>query len=472
MVPSGEDDFIREGTEFAFAAVNNLDVGQFFRRANIRLSVCAVDTDPVSFSVETRDGRLTRTTPSEVSLSRNLRLTSPGDRDRGIIVRSEDGNQLSVIVISEEFTSSDSFKVLPSVNLPNTEYEYYALSVPITETVVPTATPGEPELLQEPQGNSVIVIVTSQPNTQLTLTLSQEVDISSAQDIVQQISSTVINAGETVVFTLPNAGQTLYLNSLFDVTGSRVLSNKPIAFFTGHECGTLPAEMLFCDQMVEQIPPTSTWGTTFITSPIADRIEPDMFKFIASRDNTIIRAICNDSFLIEDIELDAGEIGEISSDQSCYYESTSPILVVQFSTADPNLPDGDPFMVVVPPVEQFQTQYIVNAFSAPSGPLSDAGFHYINVMVPVPFPSPEPFILTVLIDGSPVEGLVPVPCIFDTQIVCAFTAAMRVGVGLHSVETEEGGFPFGVVVYWQAFRVGQGYPGGMRQSPIACKLYQ
>lgn len=224
-----EDDFIREGTEFAFAAVNNLDVGQFFRRANIRLSVCAVDTDPVSFSVETRDGRLTRTTPSEVSLSRNLRLTSPGDRDRGIIVRSEDGNQLSVIVISEEFTSSDSFKVLPSVNLPNTEYEYYALSVPITETVVPTATPGEPELLQEPQGNSVIVIVTSQPNTQLTLTLSQEVDISSAQDIVQQISSTVINAGETVVFTLPNAGQTLYLNSLFDVTGSRVLSNKPIA---------------------------------------------------------------------------------------------------------------------------------------------------------------------------------------------------------------------------------------------------
>ena len=62
---------------------------------------------------------------------------------------------------------------------------------------------------------------------------------------------------ETLVL---NRMQTLYISSLDDLTGSRVVSNKPIAFISGHECGTLPNNVLFCDQLVEQIPPTSTWG--------------------------------------------------------------------------------------------------------------------------------------------------------------------------------------------------------------------
>jgi len=154
--------------------------------------------------------------------------------------------------------------------------------------------------------------------------------------------------------------QTLYISSLDDLTGSRVVSDKPIALISRHERGPLPNNVLFCDQLVEQIPPTSTWGRQFITTSIATRTQYDMLKVVASRDGTVFNGHCTSSGdqLLTPVRtnLAGGEVAElqISSNQSCYFEASNPVLLVQFSVSSnvDGVTNADPFMVIIPPVGQ------------------------------------------------------------------------------------------------------------------------
>ena len=74
-------------------------------------------------------------------------------------MRSLQGEALSVVALAEEFTSVDSFKVLPCVYLPDSGYEYYAVSVPILTVELDYEEQYDgPEFL-DPLGNSAIVIV-------------------------------------------------------------------------------------------------------------------------------------------------------------------------------------------------------------------------------------------------------------------------------------------------------------------------
>ena len=75
-----------------------------------------------------------------------------------------------------------------SILLPVDIYEYYAVSVPIARIPVydyDDGTPSEGEF-EEAQGNSAIVIVTSEKETVLNITLTQTVAIT-AEDLLQQI---------------------------------------------------------------------------------------------------------------------------------------------------------------------------------------------------------------------------------------------------------------------------------------------
>jgi len=55
----------------------------------------------------------------------------------------------------------------------------------------------------------------------------------------------------------------------YDVTGMFVNSSKPIAVYGGHSCAFVPTpNVLFCDHIVEQIPPVSELGTTHVVPPI------------------------------------------------------------------------------------------------------------------------------------------------------------------------------------------------------------
>ncbi len=409
------------------------------------------------------------TAPTEVELkAEDVNLDSEKTRDQAIIVRSEAGDQLSVVAYAEEHTSSDTFKVMPGVRLPDSGYEYYAVSVPRAGLRV-TSMFTQAEVAAPLQGKSAMVIVTTEDNTEISITLTQDIANIDANDIMDQIGGgNILTAGEMYTFTFSRGAQTLYLASEDDLTGSRVVSSKPITFISGHECGTIPFNIHYCDQLIEQLPPTSTWGERFITAPIAARAAVDIFKVLASRDGTIFQSSCFSDILT----LDSGEFREfnVSSTSFCYFESNQPVLVVQFSVASDldQVLAGDPFMVVVPPIEQYRNSYNISTFNTSIEDPTQAGMNYINILIAANSTSPD----EIRLDGQPVPPTVQfreISCIFSEGI-CAYAAQMNVSSVSHILTTINSNAKVNAIVYWLSFHVGSGYFAGMTQNPIACKF--
>ena len=468
---SADEKFESQGDEFYLSIFSNYEPSEYFRIGKLRLAVEPVGREMTTFMVDALGAQTVYTAPEEVSMDSGLLdLERVSTRDKAIFVKSEAGDPLSVVAYVEEFQSSDTFKVFPCVSQPVAAYEYYAVSVPQSFIVLPPV-PDYPDYedVLDPQGNSAIVIVTTEENTVLNVTLTQNVSISGASDIVGQIGTDLLRSGEQVSFQLSARGSTLYLASLDDLTGSRVVSNKPIAFITGHECGTLPHNIQYCDHLVEQITPTSTWGRQFIISTIATRKDFDTFRIIASRSDTSVSVACT----ITDVPpLNLNTDGSfiefhINSTDSCYLESNQPILLAQFSVSSlvDRVFNSDPFLVIIPPVEQYRSSYVFNTFTGTRS-LFRSGQNYINILLPAGVGHEG-----LRLDEQPLSDDASVTSILCTSsdTVCATTVQLTVSDDRHNLNHIDDGAQFSAIVYWLSYRVAHGYSVGMTQNPIACE---
>ena len=92
--------------------------------------------------------------------------------------------------------------------------------------------------------------------------------------------------------------------------------------------------------------------------------------------------------------------------------------MVQFSVGS-NLDQvlaGDPFMVVVPPIEQYQNSYNISVFNSSVEDPTQAGMNYINILIPADSTSPD----EIQFDGQPVPPTVQfreLSCIFSEGFV-------------------------------------------------------
>ncbi|CAH1792146.1 unnamed protein product [Owenia fusiformis] len=133
-------------------------------------------------------------------------------------------------------------------------------------------------------------------------------------------------------------------NTVHDVTGTVVKSNKAISLFSGHSC---------CPGLaLEQLPPMSTWGTEFVVQPIYKSKmrynwrEHTTLRVIASEDNTSV-GVKNDGL---QAYINKGEYYEvrISNITYMYIVCSKPCLVLQYW----------PTMVIIPPL----SSYISNTY--------------------------------------------------------------------------------------------------------------
>ncbi len=463
---AGEESFTTEGNSFFVGFFANLN----YKIINkVWFAVDSVSNQEVTVFVQSPLNSEVKnyTTPIEFEFQADrINLQSPAERNKGVYIYSNDGDPLSVIALAEKEYSSDAFKVLPCVHHPSNGYEYYAVSVPISR--IPKQDEDYPGEFLDIGGRSALVIVTTEDDTTLQITLTQNVDLL-ADDLKAQVPKGEIQAGETVAINILKSIQTLYLGSNEDLSGSRVVSDKPIAFFSGHECGTVgPSNISFCDHMNEQIPPTATWGKQFITAPLAKRTSGDTFKIIASRDNTIVQIGCTNDELTS-ISLDKGEISQfvISSESSCYFMSNLPILLVQFSMSSnvDNVFLSDPFMIIVPPVEQYRSRYNIHLFRSSVSTINQIGSYFLNILIPADT-SPSGIRLN---DREFLNSeLIPITCP-DGEGICAYSILVE-GVTNSSILRHVDGMIINANVYWYEFRVGYGYFAGMTQRPVACEF--
>ena len=229
-----------------------------------------------------------------------------------------------------------------------------------------------------------------------------------------------------------------------DLTGTLITSNKPIGVFGGNECANIPVAVAFCDHIVEEIPPTNTWGKSFVTMPLATRLLGDTFRVLASTNNTnvfvsgVFKATLNKGQKYEQIITGPATI-----------TADNPVLVAQYSNGT-NF-DGvtsDPFMMLIPPFEQFLNGYTVTT------PASGFTLNFINVV------APNAAVGTTTLDG------VAIPAASFTPIgASGFSGTQRsVSLGSHRLA---GPLPFGTFVYGFASFDSYGYPGGLALGQVA-----
>ncbi len=222
-----------------------------------------------------------------------------------------------------------------------------------------------------------VTIVATSPGTNVTITPSARI------------------RGDGIAIPAANAGETFSVDMhefmvvnletdefLADLTGTRIVANRPVAVFSGSEASDVPLWRFFgeryccADHLEHQLFPASAAGTRFVAARVAPRTpavaaaggdcaiieESDLFRIMALYDDTTIFTSMDppqDYF-----HLMQGEIVDVTPFCDMVVESDKPIFIGQFmrgqgTTGIPiDLPGGDPSFILVPPVEQWRDYYV------------------------------------------------------------------------------------------------------------------
>ena len=305
-----------------------------------------------------------------IQLDRSYLVTSENDRAKGIEVSTGSTKKISVVVSSKFQNSAYTYQVFPTWGYGTDEYVYYSATVEDTGS--------------DSSGHATSLLVSANNDSLITLT-AVNMTIVIPSDLAPNGTDTEVPAGNSINFTL-NYLQTFLIRKKGQLSGLKITSNKPIAFFSGHECAEIPEGTVACDAFAEQIPPTISWGIEFFFTSFASRpISGSYIQAISSENNTTLKISCTNNsytmFLIQAGNFDYRDI--VANDDYCYAVADKPVCLIQYGYSflyrnpsfDFNLP-GDPMMIIVPPVHHYvqnsQVPY-VNEISA-----TDT---YINLIV-------------------------------------------------------------------------------------------
>jgi hypothetical protein len=181
-----------------------------------------------------------------------------------------------------------------------------------------------------------------------------------------------------------------------DLTGSMITSDKPIAVFGGHMRAEIPYGYSLPDgtgetsrdHLTEQMPPVTSWGKAWLTTRISELGLPDLVRILALNDNTEIK-INGTPWRT----LPANGYVDTMIDGPISFEASGPCLVGQFAhTTKTQLGTGDPFMAIVPPIDQ-----VFNDFTFFIS--TDAQYTEHHIMLAVDNDARG----TVNLDGSPIS---------------------------------------------------------------------
>lgn len=300
----------------------------------------------------------------------NLLITSEGDGDIDVTLEGDQDNEESVLVEAGETgrlgvptghakngiraTAGSSVAIYVLDYIGNNRVESGYLGLPVdglgTEYVVINRTDNVPQ----------VVVVATRNDTAVTIT---------RPDVGIDPIHTRLERGEPFVLS----------NQDTDLTGTYIVSNHPVAVFSGSDCS--PSQGPSCDPFIEQLPSVSSWGNNFLTLPLANS-DASVIRLVASDNDTKV--------VITEFDMSGGnETAPVSHSLSFgqYYEvaitgaseisADKPILVAQFAVGSAGEPPAS--MILIPPVERYLSKYVTTT------PLLNPGnqtSHFLNIIVP------------------------------------------------------------------------------------------
>ena len=167
-----------------------------------------------------------------------------------------------------------------------------------------------------------------------------------------------------------------------DLTGSHVLSSKPVGLLSGHEIAEIPLTMSSADYLIEMVPSVDTWGTQYFEMPMAGRtVCGDYIRILSGDDGNQITA---NGTLIS--TLNAGqwmEVNTVTTPQVYASSNGKRFLVAQYSYSnhynnDPA--EADPFLVLLTPLEEFENRIL---FRTPPPAQGISFTNYLTILAPL-----------------------------------------------------------------------------------------
>lgn len=274
--------------------------------------------------------------------------------------------------------------------------------------------------------------------------------------------------GDRIPITL-NAGQCYMIkgdgksDGAFDITGTRIKSDKPIGLISFHERADLPALINSSrDHLCEMLPPVQAWGKKYFSVEYDRNDKGDLFRIVASEPNTKYKVTWYDkktNKLIskrEGVLKKSGDFAELIEIMSApgnnasvrgtsIWEADKPVMVMQYaySSSWDGHNNFDPFMIVVTPVEQFTKTTI---FQSPSSKtFVDNKFNLIAVGDTVDAVRSDSLLKSITLDGTPIWKKDPAFLANRIPNSDLFWMKCKVETGPHYIkgDTKFGGYVYG-----------------------------
>ena len=361
---------------------------------------------------------------------------SSHDHEYNGIHLTTSSNNVTVIGQSLDYETSDSFFALPIIELDDV-YIYYGISVPRASH----------SLLI----NSSILVVGTEDGTMMNLTTTQSVNIS--------IDNTIINVISGVQYSLViNRLQTIYIGSRDDLSGTKIVTDKPVSVFSGHECGNVPWNTMACSYLIEQIPPTAFWGKTYYTAPLVGKRSYTV-KILAAYDSTTVNVYCNNVVKVYTINEGGFFNKTLRMTDHCAIYSEKIILVVQLSHGGSEEANhGDPMMTLVPATNQYLNKFDFVSIRNPFE-LTDYT-HHVNIIVMAQYYQPN---MIYLIAGGTNNSLntqqwTPIQV---NNITEAYATQLTIPEGIVQVFHTNASAQMMTIMYGFDFIDGYGHIGGL-----------
>ena len=280
------------------------------------------------------------------------------------------GNKITTIGTSfgDNF---DTFFAIPIIDLCLDVYTYFAISVSTGVTA---------------DGSVVIVGTADETSVNITVPVSAHIKINNSANW------TSLQAGRLYSYTIQKLQMVYIAATLFtDLTGTKIITNKPISLFSGHECAFIPSRTLSCDHLMEQIPPTALWGRVYYFAPLSSRMSYTI-KIIAAYDSTLVDVHCNDTS--ESYRMNSKGIIMLtySNQEFCGVYANKEVLIAQFSHSYLTDNKGDAMMTLIPPTAHYTNNIVSSTFE--TSVKSTIYNHYINIIVLAGYYQPEMISIT------------------------------------------------------------------------------
>ena len=331
-----------------------------------RLIIRSASSSNTSFKVETVNhtysGSVTATNPITIFLSNDIVSidNSYSHRNKGIHVSSTGSQDISVLVVNYRDTTIGDYLAYPYNNLVLDRYEYFAVSTGSRVTYA----------------WSLILLVGCEDATTITITPSQTITIYANAQTSKSPQITVY-AGSSHTILLNRLQTYLFGKPDSDMTGTKIVSNKPLTVVSGHECGNVPSSTPYCEHLTEQMLPTVTWGKEFLLAPYGGRNVGQYYKVVTSQNSTTFSTTCNSSTTTTNIT-SSGSSSTFFTDSSVYCSvvSNSPITIYQLAPGAGLDSIGDPIISTIPAIDQYYNTVHFTTFNS-----SEVSHSYVSITV-------------------------------------------------------------------------------------------